>query len=414
MQNTISICKSSKKLLPPEITNWNLESPSEKQHDSNSKHKIRGWVSGEIKNLKICVREEGAETWDEYVLSENRPDVIKKILNEAPEYHPQLTCGFNFKIDSSIHNFEIGLLINNNIHWIALIKGEKEENHSKSFFKLLNERLLSLKRSHNPHPTLPLAEKQNPNEKIKINTHSDISINNYESQELEEFTSSENFSITSKNGAKILKAGKVEIAGKGFALAEGENSYIVLSSNTLLAGTKINIRGQRSLVFIGQKCRLKGVTIQVNGDDCIVVIGAGTSWESGAALCSDGKAILIGDDCMFSSQVVLRTSDGHSIWTAGGTRQINSAENVIVEPHVWLGNSSRVSKGAIIGRGTIVGQLSLATGILKPYCIYGGIPARLIKENIEWSRTMNYNDIPLEHRLELDPTSSGANHNYKA
>lgn len=401
MQNDISVYELPNISLPREIIRWKLEHPTDGDSHAEPEQNVKGWVAGNFKELKICIREEGKNTWTEYKLSENRSDVIKKILNENPINHPQLMCGFNFKV--KIQSFEIGLLINGKPFWVACINIKNKERAQnrlpKEAYNILKNRLLPLKETYLPLPSLSHNVDLNNQSKEK-NLYPGITFELTPNQSINEPTTKGDFKFTIAKGAKIVQTGDIEITGKGYALADGEDSYIIISSNTVLAGTKIEVRGRRSLVFIGQNCRLKGVTIQVRGNDCLVVIGAGTSWESGAALCDDGKAILIGDDCMFSNQVILRTSDGHSIWEAGGSRQINTADNVIVEPHVWLGNSSRVSKGTIIGRGTIVGQLSLAAGTLKKHCIYGGIPARLIKEKVEWSRTMAYNDIPPEHLLK--------------
>lgn len=395
---TISIHKFTN--IPPDIIHWHLDSPKESDIHNDSEIKIRGWALGKTKEVKICVRAEGENFFSQYSTSENRPDVIKKILKESPTNHSQLTCGFNFSV--KIASFEIGLLVNDKTFWVAKINQKDEEKTQttalKKLYGILKNRIPSLNQKHFPSFIFPTKAETHDTEEEYV--YPGITLEIPPSQAINEPKTRESFTFTTAKGAKILQTGNIEVTGKGYALANGENSHIIISSDTILAGAKIDVVGKNSTVLIGKNCRLRGVTIQIRGNDCLIVIGAGTTWESGAALCSDGKAILIGDDCMFSNQVILRTADGHSIWEAGGSHQINIADDVIIESHVWLGNSSRVSKGTRIGRGTIVGQCSLATGTLKNHCIYGGIPARLIKEKVEWSRTMAYEDIPSEYLFE--------------
>ena len=127
----------------------------------------------------------------------------------------------------------------------------------------------------------------------------------------------------------------------------------------------------------------------------MIVIGSESTWESGTCIC-DGQAVMIGKDAMISNGVVVRTSDGHGIFDMTNGELINPPASVYVNKHVWLGNSSRVNKDVYIGENTVLGGMSVASGKLKPNSIYAGIPAKLIKENIAWSRTYSINDVPEE------------------
>lgn len=215
--------------------------------------------------------------------------------------------------------------------------------------------------------------------------------------------SNDNFHVDAINGARVVglwsNATRATFNGNVKAVVDGQDSFVAIGEKTKLFNTQIRISGKRSYVIIGPNCRLRKVELQIKGDDCLIVIGAGTTWETGAAICDAAQSIVIGDDCMFSSGVILRVSDGHSIWSAGGEKRISVPKDVVIHPHVWLGNSSRVSKGAIVGMGTTIGQMSLVTGRLGPHSIYGGVPAKLIRSNSEWSRTDRYEDIPQQYRF---------------
>lgn len=53
---------------------------------------------------------------------------------------------------------------------------------------------------------------------------------------------------------------------------------------------------------------------------------------------------------------------------------------VRVEPDVWLGTKVTVSRGVVIGEGSVVGANAVVTRDLPAYCIAVGAPARVIKD----------------------------------
>lgn len=210
----------------------------------------------------------------------------------------------------------------------------------------------------------------------------------------------EEFRIGKAKGGGVFHTGEITLSGKGKATVDGSGSIIAICDDVTLNETKLQINGRNNTIIIGPRCKIKDVTIVIKGNNCLVAIGADTSWESGVCICSDGMSVNIGNDCMFSNNVQIRVADGHSIWEKGGGKRISKPSDVIIRDHVWLGNSSRVGKGTDIGEGSIIGQMSLANGKLESHSIYGGIPARLIKKDIEWSRTQSYDDVPEKYRID--------------
>lgn len=203
------------------------------------------------------------------------------------------------------------------------------------------------------------------------------------------------------NGATILLGANVAaLKGSSKITADGDQSFVAVGAKTTFENTEIQINGKNSAVIIGEGCRLRGLKIIVRRENSIVVIGSKTTWESGAVLSESGNIVAIGNDCMVSSGVILRTSDGHSIFDAKTQTPLNESADVIIGHHVWLGNSSRVSKGASIGSGVVLGQCAIATKRLEGNCIYAGTPARKIRSGIVWSRTDSFNDIPSDYLID--------------
>ena len=177
---------------------------------------------------------------------------------------------------------------------------------------------------------------------------------------------------------------------------DGLNNFIYVGDQSFFKDAKLIIRGNNNTLVIGPGAKARNDRFTLIGNDTSLLVGRGATWVGGGqVLCeSDATHIVIGDDCMVAYGVVIRTSEGHTIWTRDSLQLVNPPASVILEPHVWIGNSAKVSKGCTIGTGSIIAQNSVAKGVLKPNCVYAGAPARCVRENVVWSRGQSYKVIP--------------------
>ena len=110
-------------------------------------------------------------------------------------------------------------------------------------------------------------------------------------------------------------------------------------------------------------------------------------------------SLLIGNDCMFSGDVVLLCNDSHSIFDLQTHENINStpeenmARKIVIGNHVWIGYRAVILYKTIIGNGSIIGANSLVKGEIAENCIAAGNPARIVRNNIAWSRENGASDI---------------------
>ncbi len=130
---------------------------------------------------------------------------------------------------------------------------------------------------------------------------------------------------------------------------------------TRIYHTKIIITGSNNRIHIGNECYLMNADMCIEDSNGTIEIGYGTSICGTTHLaCIEGKRIVIGKECLFSSGVVVRTGDSHSILDSEGKR-INHSKNVIIGDHVWVGNQTTILKGAIILEDSIVGTGAIVT-----------------------------------------------------
>lgn len=177
----------------------------------------------------------------------------------------------------------------------------------------------------------------------------------------------------------------------------GNNNKVHICSGVELNSSLINVIGSDCYIYIGGNCRFIRGNLIVNQSSSII-IGSGTTWASGAFRAEHESTINIGKDCMFAADIHIRTSDGHGIFDRKTKMHLNPSADVLIGDRVWLGHDASISKGTTIGNGVVVGQKSLTTGTLKPNSIYGGVPAKLIREDIVWSAGLTFDSIPLQYR----------------
>lgn len=168
-------------------------------------------------------------------------------------------------------------------------------------------------------------------------------------------------------------------------LVKGKNNEIVIEDYTRLIHTSIIIQGNNNKVVIGRKCYLKDAEIYIEDSGGMISIGKDTSICGKTHLaCIEGRKIEIGEGCLFSSDIVLRTGDSHSILNLDGKR-INPSKDIKIGNHVWIGNRAILLKGSEIGDNSIVATGTVVTKKFEiKNIILGGNPSKIIKENITW------------------------------
>jgi FkbH-like protein len=189
---------------------------------------------------------------------------------------------------------------------------------------------------------------------------------------------------------------------------QGRGNSIEIDSTSNIK-TPIRLRGDNNQVFVGRNVQLHGTAFEIVGNNCSIVLHDDISWR-GIIRCRrndshirigrkttamhavltlhEAGRISIGEDCMFSGDVRLDVSDMHSIMDRTTGERINQPRDITIGDHVWLGHGVMVLKGCQIGSGTMVGAKSLAGGIIPENVVAAGVPARVIRENVEWSRKL--------------------------
>lgn len=182
--------------------------------------------------------------------------------------------------------------------------------------------------------------------------------------------------------------GNVVVIGKSQSLSA--EITLDVSNNTVIFGEKssrsarkihLNIRRNGSLFLMGREQSINDSNILIEGPERLVAVG---------------------DECLFSWDVHLRTTDSHAIFEMSDRpEQINPPRDVIISPFVWLGEGVIVNKGNVVGVGSVVGQRSVVTKSIPAFCVAVGVPARIVRRNTTWTPHSRPTAEQMRHAIEL-------------
>lgn len=89
--------------------------------------------------------------------------------------------------------------------------------------------------------------------------------------------------------------------------------------------------------------------------------------------------IVIGDDCGIGDNVKISDSDNHSI------DRKDPVAPVVIGDHVWIGSNAIITAGVTIHDGAVVAAGAVVVKDVPAHTLVGGVPARILKENIVWA-----------------------------
>lgn len=176
-------------------------------------------------------------------------------------------------------------------------------------------------------------------------------------------------------GLSIKFKGKNSTVTLGLPLARFSKSKILLRNNS-----NVEIKSSSDIV--------KKLKISVKDYQKCTIGRNFFTWNTEIVF-SDGKnfEVNIGNDCMFSKGVLIRPSDGHTIYDISTNEILNYGKSINIGHHVWCAGNNSILKGVNIPNNCIVARGSIVTkAFSEPNALYAGIPAKQIKTNVNWRK----------------------------
>jgi len=150
------------------------------------------------------------------------------------------------------------------------------------------------------------------------------------------------------------------------------------NQTTRLFGNPSTFIHNKGTILLREIARIhKGAKISNSGSICM---GA-RSYINPNALIVISKSLEIGSDCAISWNVSIMDDDLHKILP----EKPESDRGIIIGDHVWIGSDVKILKNVKIGSGSVIAANSLVNSDIPENCLAAGIPARVIKTNVNWS-----------------------------
>lgn len=156
----------------------------------------------------------------------------------------------------------------------------------------------------------------------------------------------------------------------------------------------IEVRNKRCIDFgraltTGTSCRIEAFPDQQARAAQVKVIKFGDNVEINDNVhIAARQSIKIGNNVLIASKVFI-TDLSHGSYGKGGvhdhpdhppSQRALTSEPVTIEDNVWIGEFVSILPGVTIGKGSIIGSLSVVSKDVPKYSIAVGSPARVIKQ----------------------------------
>lgn len=184
------------------------------------------------------------------------------------------------------------------------------------------------------------------------------------------------------------------IVAIGFSIKARKGQVIISSNSRILLG------------FETWKAPSKNCESSVQIDDGLIIFKGGAKFSSGSCIKVDcggelvigdnfessrnvfiyvSKSIVFGDNVLVGYNTSIRDDDGHGIMTDWINRK---RIPVIIGNNCWIGSQCHLLKGVVLTEGNVVATGSIVTSSINSQInsIIGGVPARIIKNNVRWSK----------------------------
>lgn len=168
----------------------------------------------------------------------------------------------------------------------------------------------------------------------------------------------------------------------------GRNNRLVIGEGAEISHCEIRLDGEDNLIELGPRTRFSSGKLYLRytrGQH--IRIGEDTTVEGAYLLIDEAASIDIGRDCMFSTDIIIRTGDKHSIVDDATGQRLNPSRDIRIGDRVWIGRDVQVLKGTVLHPETVVATRSLVTRAFEEgHCVVAGVPAQVVKRGIRWDR----------------------------
>ncbi len=112
-----------------------------------------------------------------------------------------------------------------------------------------------------------------------------------------------------------------------------------------------------------------------------LTISNGTYINANTIIIAD-RDVRIGEDCIISWDCLITDTDSHTL--IQNSVPVQPTGTIQIGNHVWVGARSTILKNVRIGDNAVIAAGSVVTKDVPAGCLVGGVPAKILKENVTW------------------------------
>lgn len=186
---------------------------------------------------------------------------------------------------------------------------------------------------------------------------------------------------------------------------EGNNNILFIDSNVHLENSSLSFSGDNSVIFLSANSH-KYILKAALHHDSVLYVGNDVYFNNAPTIIlSERTHAFIGRQCLFSTDIWLRTADPHLVYSMDTFELVNKSKSIYIGDHVWIGQHALLLKGTRIHSGSIIAAHCVLAGKTVPSNVsYAGNPGRQVAERIFW-------DEKCVHRWKKSTTK--ANNHFK-
>ncbi len=182
---------------------------------------------------------------------------------------------------------------------------------------------------------------------------------------------------------KKIKGLVIHFSGTGHTIKIEKPYYFKDSS--------ITIDGHNNSVYIGSsKIGFNQLEILIAQNGCNKELRFGKDCSCISLVIfqhENNSKVLIGNNCMFARNTCIQATDSHSIIDCSTNKPINFGKEVVLGNNVWVAQDVTILKNVHIPDNVVVQTKALVVkDVPESNCVVGGIPAKIIKSNVRWTR----------------------------
>lgn len=147
---------------------------------------------------------------------------------------------------------------------------------------------------------------------------------------------------------------------------------------TILLGENVTLNSDKKYYHLSMYSSVKLV-----GDKANSKISIGDNTRINGSCVHAFNKIEIGKNCLVAANTQIIDSNGHLLSMESPSDRIKTqdvGEPILIEDNVWIGTGCIILGGTKIGHGSVISANSVVKGDVPPKSIFGGNPAKLIKQ----------------------------------